>query len=354
MSAINTPSSPAKDPETLVLSLGHELERSRSPWAEAGRRFIRNRAALAGLIVISLCVLAAIFAPYLTDYSYDEQNYLAVNTAPQWVSDVFPKMKPVGQEMGYVRINGDYFLGTDGLGRDLWTRILYGARISLAVAFVGPFVSLLVGTTYGMISGYSGGRIDTSMMRVVDIMYAFPTLLLVILMMAFFRASGAQTEVGTITYRLNKIDAAFGGMLFIFIGIGLTSWMDTARLTRGQVLSVRQKEYIEAAQAVGTRHGTILFRHVLPNIFGPVIVRESLAIPTYISLEAFLSFIGLGVNPPTPSWGSMISDGAQAIKSYPNQAIFPALALFIVMFGFNFLGDGLRDALDPRSSEANK
>ena len=263
-------------------------------------------------------------------------------------------MKPVGEDMGYVRIDNNYVLGTDGLGRDLWTRILYGARISLAVAFVGPLVSLLVGTVYGMISGYAGGRVDNIMMRIVDIMYAFPTLLLVILMMAFFRASFTQSDAGSIAYRLNKVDSAFGGMLFIFIGVGITSWMDTARLTRGQVLSIRQKEYIEAAQSVGTRDISILFRHVLPNIFGPVVVRESMAIPRYISLEAFLSFIGLGVNPPTPSWGSMISDGAQAIKSYPNQAVFPALALFIVMFGFNFLGDGLRDALDPRSSEANK
>ncbi|HVO68916.1 MAG TPA: ABC transporter permease, partial [Aggregatilineaceae bacterium] len=145
--------------------------------------------------------------------------------------------------------------------------------------------------------------------------------------------------------------SAFGGMLFIFIGIGLTSWMDTARLARGQVLSIRQKEYIEAAISVGSRDGAILVRHVLPNILGPIVVAESLAIPRYISFEAFLSFIGLGVNPPTPSWGSMIADGSNAIVSYPNQAIFPALALFFVMFAFNFLGDGLRDALDPRATK---
>jgi len=354
MSVINQSPDAEPSAEQPVVSLRHELERSRSPWAEAAWRFSRNRAAVLGLIVIFICVLAAVFAPNLSSYTYDEQNYLAVNTAPQWIIDTFPKMKPVGEDMGYVRIDNNYIMGTDGLGRDLWTRILYGARISLAVAFVGPLVSLLVGTIYGMISGYAGGRVDNIMMRIVDIMYAFPTLLLVILMMAFFRASFTQSDAGSIAYRLNKVDSAFGGMLFIFIGVGITSWMDTARLTRGQVLSIRQKEYIEAAQSVGTRDISILFRHVLPNIFGPVVVRESMAIPRYISLEAFLSFIGLGVNPPTPSWCSMISDGAHAIKSYPNQAVFPALALFIVMFGFNFLGDGLRDALDPRSSEANK
>ena len=143
----------------------------------------------------------------------------------------------------------------------------------------------------------------------------------------------------------------FGGMLFIFIGIGITSWMNTARLARGQVLSIRRQEYIEAAHSIGTSNSSIIFRHILPNIMGPIIVRESLSIPLYISTEAFLSFIGLGVNPPTPSWGSMISDGAIAVKSYPHQAIFPAAAFFLIMFAFNFLGDGLRDALDPRATK---
>jgi oligopeptide transport system permease protein len=202
-----------------------------------------------------------------------------------------------------------------------------------------------------MTAGYMGGRADNLMMRFVDIMYAFPTLLLVILMMAFFRSSFTQSQEGSLAFRLNEIDSAFGGMLFIFIGIGLTSWMTIARLARGQVLSVRRNEYIEAAISIGSSDRSIIFRHVLPNILGPIIVNESLAIPGYISFEAFLSFIGLGVNPPTPSWGSMISDGSAAIISYPHQAIFPALALFMVMFAFNFLGDGLRDALDPRASK---
>jgi oligopeptide transport system permease protein len=294
---------------------------------------------------------AAIFASQIAPHHYETQNLLAMNSAPQWVSDIFPKMKPQGEPGGYVRINDGYWLGTDNLGRDLLSRIIYGARVSLSVAFVGPFFSLLVGTIFGMTAGYIGGRADNLMMRFVDIMYAFPTLLLVILLMAFFRASFNASEQGSLAYRLNKIDSAFGGMLFIFIGIGLTSWMDTARLARGQVLSIRQKEYIEAAVSVGTPDVSIIFRHVLPNILGPIVVAESLAIPRYISFEAFLSFIGLGVNPPTPSWGSMIADGSNAIVSYPNQAIFPALALFFIMFAFNFLGDGLRDALDPRATK---
>jgi len=326
-------------------------ERVRSPWMDAWHRLLRNRAAVMGLIIIILNILIAVFASRIAPNHYETQNMLAMNSAPQWVSDLFPKMKPQGEAMGYVRINNDYLLGTDNLGRDLFSRIVYGARISLSIAFFGPLISLLVGTTYGMIAGYLGGRADNIMMRFVDIMYAFPTLLLVILLMATFRASFNAGEEGSLAYKLNKIDSMFGGMLFIFIGIGLTSWMDTARLARGQVLSIRQKEYIEAAVSVGSKDTAIIVRHVLPNILGPIVVAESLAIPRYISFEAFLSFIGLGVNPPTPSWGSMIADGSQAIVSYPNQAIFPALALFLIMFAFNFLGDGLRDALDPHSSK---
>ncbi len=335
-----------------VLSLQKtSSEKVRNPWMDAWHRLLRNRMAMVGLIVIAINIIAAIFASKIAPNHYETQNMLAMNSAPQWVSDAFPKMKPQGEPMGYVRINNDYMLGTDNLGRDLFSRIIYGARISLSIAFFGPLISLLVGTTYGMIAGYLGGRADNIMMRFVDIMYAFPTLLLVILLMATFRASFNAGEEGSLTYKLNKIDSMFGGMLFIFIGIGLTSWMDTARLARGQVLSIRQKEYIEAAVSVGARDGAIIIRHVLPNILGPIVVAESLAIPRYISFEAFLSFIGLGVNPPTPSWGSMIADGSQAIVSYPNQAIFPALALFFIMFAFNFLGDGLRDALDPHSSK---
>ncbi|HMM27977.1 MAG TPA: ABC transporter permease [Aggregatilineaceae bacterium] len=352
MTSVEAPVEGVKEPRPqAVLPEAGVLEKSRGPWSDAWRRLVRNKASIVGLLVIIAFVLIAIFAPQLTEYSYAKQNYLAINSAPQWIIDLFPKMAAMDEPMGYVRVNNDYWLGTDGLGRDLFTRIIYGARISLSVAFIGPLTSLLVGTIYGMVSGYAGGRTDNIMMRIVDVMYAFPSLLLIILMMAFFRSSFSQSQSGTLAYQLNKIDSAFGGMLFIFIGIGITSWMDTARLARGQVLSLREKEFIEAAHSIGVSDRGIIFRHVLPNIMGPVIVRESLAIPRYISTEAFLSFIGLGVNPPTPSWGNMISEGAQAIKSYPNQAIFPALALFFLMFAFNFLGDGLRDALDPRATK---
>ncbi len=338
--------------QTGILRLEKKLETSRNPWLDAWRRLRKNRAALVGLAIILLNIVVAVFADDIAPHDYTTPDYLAMNSAPQWIVDVFPAMKPLGEPGGYVNVQDKYILGTDNLGRDLLSRIIYGSRISLSVAFIGPFFSLLVGTLFGMLAGYAGGQVDNFMMRIVDIMYAFPTLLLVILLMAFFRASVDAGQEGTLIYKLNKLDASFGGMLFIFIGIGLTSWMDTARLARAQVLSIRQKEYIEAAQSVGSRDSGIIFRHVLPNILGPIVVAESLAIPRYISFEAFLSFIGLGVNPPRPSWGSMIADGSNALISFPHQAIFPALALFMIMFAFNFLGDGLRDALDPRSSKA--
>jgi oligopeptide transport system permease protein len=190
--------------------------------------------------------------------------------------------------------------------------------------------------------------VDNLIMRFVDIMYGFPDLLFIILLMALFRSTTGAAESGTLRYYLTTLDNSMGGMFFIFIGIGITAWMQMARLTRGQILSIKEKEFIEAARALGVRDVRIMTKHILPNIVGPIVVAVTLAIPQYISIEAFLSFIGLGVLRPTPSWGSMISDGAAAIRTYPHQAIFPALALAITMFAFNFLGDGLRDALDPR------
>ena len=302
---------------------------------------------MVGLVIIALAIFVALFASHLAPKDYRTQVLADANAAPQWVIDLFPTMTS-REQGGYVKVSNDYPLGADHLGRDMLSRIIYGTQISLLVAFVGPAVALLVGITLGLISGYAGGWVDNLIMRFTDIMYAFPTLLLIILLMSFFRASMGDIPEGTLAYSLSRLDQATGGMLFIFIGIGLTSWMQMARLTRGQVLSVREQDYILAAQSIGSPTLPILWRHVLPNILGPIVVAETLTIPRYISYEAFLSFIGLGVNPPTPSWGAMISEGAAAISTYPYQAIFPALALFLIMFAFNFLGDGLRDALDPR------
>ncbi len=317
-------------------------QKRESLWQDALRRLMRNRAAVLGATIIVLLILMAIFAPYIALKPFADQILVDQNKVPQWLVSVFPTMK------SYVKISENYPLGSDYVGRDLFSRIVYGSRVSLSVAFIGPLISLLVGVIYGSISGYFGGRVDNIMMRVVDVLYAFPSLLFIILLMAFFRGSAGTFQEGTIAYSLNQLDAKFGGMLFIFMGIGLTAWETMARLTRGQVLSVREKEFIEAAHTIGASNWRIMFKHILPNILGPLIVNETLAIPGYISTEAFLSFIGLGVNPPTPSWGAMIADGATRIRTYPNQAIFPALALAITMFAFNFLGDGLRDAFDPR------
>jgi oligopeptide transport system permease protein len=316
--------------------------RSQSLWREAFGRLRRNRAAVAGVVIIILLILMAIFADQIAPYPYDKQSLANANAVPEWIVKVFPSMK------AYAVINNDYPLGADALGRDLFSRIVYGTRVSLAVAFIGPVIALLIGVTYGSISGFFSGGLDNIMMRVVDVLYAFPGLLFIILLMAFFRTTIAQPPEGSFAYYVGQADAKFGGLLFIMIGIGLTSWETQARLTRGQFLSTREQEYIVAARTIGVRDRHIMFRHILPNIVGPLIVVETLAIPAYIYTEAFLSFIGLGVNPPTPSWGSMIATGSRALRSYPNQVLFPALALAITMFAFNFLGDGLRDALEPR------
>lgn len=336
--------------------------REASLWGDAWRRLLKNKAAVMGGIIIILIVLVAIFAdttvftwftggtpqPLLAPQDFAKQSLVENNVVPLWLTVVFPSMKPVGTENGYAKLSDKYILGADYNGRDLLSRIIYGTRVSLAVAFIGPLVSLLIGVTYGTISGYFGGRVDNLMMRFVDVMYGFPDILFIILLMALFRSTTAAAEAGTLRATLTAIDNSMGGMFFIFIGLGITAWMSMARLTRGQILSLREKEFIEAARAIGTFDVWIMTRHILPNILGPIVVNQTLDIPRYIATEAFLSFIGLGVLRPTPSWGAMIVDGASAIRTYPHQAIFPALALAITMFAFNFLGDGLRDALDPR------
>ena len=317
-------------------------QKRKSLWQDALRRLVLNRAAVFGGAIIVILILMAAFAPLITVKPFEAQVLLDQNKVPEWLVSVFSTMRP------YAQFSNEYPLGADYVGRDLFSRIVYGARVSLTVALIGPLISLVIGVIYGSTSGYFGGRVDDIMMRIVDILYAFPALLFIILLMAFFRSTLSDIQPGTFAYWINKLDESVGGMLFIFIGIGLTAWQNMARLTRGMVLSVREKEFIEAAHTIGASNMRIMFRHILPNIVGPLVVAETLAIPGYIATEAFLSFIGLGVNPPTPSWGSMISDGSRAIRTYPNQAIFPALALAITMFAFNFLGDGLRDALDQR------
>jgi oligopeptide transport system permease protein len=316
--------------------------KSESLWQDAVRRLVRNKAAVVGGVLILILLLTAFLAPLIAPQGFADQVLLDNNKVPPWVVRLFPTMEP------YARISFKYLLGADYVGRDLFSRIVYGTRVSLAVALIGPILSLLIGVTFGSLSGYLGGHTDNLMMGVVDVLYGFPTLLFIILLMAFFRGTLSRLQPGTIPYAISALDAQMGGLLFIFVGIGVTAWETMARLTRGQVLSVRGRDFIDAARTIGASDSRIMFKHILPNILGPLIVAESLAIPAYIAMEAFLSFIGLGVNPPTPSWGIMISEGSQQLRTYPNQALFPALALAITMFAFNFLGDGLRDALDPR------
>jgi oligopeptide transport system permease protein len=295
-------------------------------WKDAFRRLLKNKMAVLGGIIVIVLLILAIFAPYIAPYHYADGSLIN----------------------NYAKPGTKYLLGADFMGRDLLSRIIYGTRISLSVGMVGAVTAFIIGVLYGVVSGYYGGKADNIMMRFVDIMYGFPTLLLIILMMVLFKSTFAVTTPGTFAATLSAIDKAFGGLFFIFIGIGITAWIGMARIARGMALSLREKEFVEAARATGNSNLRIILKHVLPNLIGPCIVRVTLAIPGYITFEAFLSFIGLGVNPPTPSWGMLISEGYQAMRSYPHLAIYPGLALAITMMAFNFLGDGLRDALDPR------
>jgi len=297
-----------------------------SLWKDAFRRMCKNKMAILGAVIIITLFILAIFAPYIAPYHYTEGSL----------------------KDNYAKPGDKYLLGADFMGRDLLSRIIYGTRISLSVGIIGASTAFILGVLYGLISGYYGGKIDNIMMRIVDIMYGFPTLLLIILMMVLFKSTFAITTPGTIAAALSAIDKAFGGLFFIFIGIGVTSWIGMARIARGMALSLREKEFVEAARATGNSNFRIMIKHILPNLIGPCIVAVTLQIPRYITFEAFLSFIGLGVNPPTPSWGMMISEGYKAIRSYPHLALYPGIALAITMLAFNFLGDGLRDALDPR------
>ncbi len=297
-----------------------------SLWKDAFRRMCKNKMSVLGAIIIIALLILAIFAPYIAPYHYAEGNL----------------------KDNYAKPGDKYLLGADFMGRDVLSRIIYGTRISLSVGIIGALTSFIIGILYGVISGYYGGKIDNIMMRFVDIMYGFPTLLLIILMMVLFKSTFAITTPGTIAGTLSAIDKAFGGLFFIFIGIGITAWIGMARIARGMALSLREKEFVEAARATGNSNIQIMMKHILPNLIGPCVVAVTLRIPRFITFEAFLSFIGLGVNPPTPSWGMMISEGYRAIRSYPHLALYPGIALAITMLAFNFLGDGLRDALDPR------
>jgi len=281
--------------------------RRASLWGDALRRLLRNRLAMFGLAVILFFSFLAVFAPVIAPHDYAEQFWDHIAEYP---SAEFP-------------------LGTDLNGRDMLSRMIYGARVSMTVGLVAQFIVVLIGVPIGAIAGYYGGKIDTAIMRFVDIMYAFPTLLFVILIMTM----------------LGK------GLFNIFIAIGLVGWVTLSRLVRAQVLSLREKEFVKAARTMGASSGRIIVRHLLPNALTPIIVAVTFGIPQAIFTEAALSFIGVGINPPTPSWGQMVGEYQQYIRSYWHMSLFPALAIGLLMLAFTFFGDGLRDALDPRMNE---
>ena len=273
-------------------------------WQDAWIRLKKNKMALLGLIIIVCLIIVAIFGPIFSSHTYDEQNLMMTNSSPSW----------------------EHWFGTDNLGRDIFIRVLYGARISLAIGIVASLLNLFIGVIYGGISGFCGGKIDRIMMNIVDILYSVPTLLYVILLMVILKP----------------------GLINIFIALGIGYWLQMARIVRGQILSMKEQEFILAARTIGVSKKRILFRHLLPNAMGAIIVTMTLAIPDAIFTEAFLSFIGLGVSAPMASWGVLASEGVNNLRAYPFQLFFPAVAISVTMLAFNFLGDGLRDVLDPK------
>ena len=284
-----------------------EAEDGSSLWQDAWLRLKKNRAAVAGGIVLITMVVLALLTPLIAPYGYEAQNL----------------------DLGASPPSAAHWLGTDIFGRDLLTQILYGGRISLAVGFIATAVALVIGVTWGAVAGYIGGRVDAAMMRFVDILYALPFMIFIILLMVVFGRN----------------------ILLLFLAIGAVEWLTMARIMRTQVQALRQQEFVEAAISLGLSPRSIIFKHIVPNAIGPIIVYTTLTIPSVMLLEAFLSFLGLGIQPPQTSWGLLISYGAETMEEYPWLLIFPGLALTLTLFSLNFLGDGLRDALDVRGSK---
>jgi len=292
-----------------------EAVKGRSLLADARRRLFRNKAAVAGMVILGIVALMAIFAPLLSPYAFSDQDYNTIGCAPSWWGgDV------------RCRAGGAHWFGTDEVGRDLFVRTLYGARISLEVGIFATLVSLSIGVIYGATAGFIGGRTDAVMMRIVDILYSLPFIFMVIILMVIFNQN----------------------FILLFVAIGAVSWLTMARIVRGQTLSAKQKEFVEAARAAGVGTFGIIRKHIVPNVVGPVIVYVTLTIPGVILAESFLSFLGLGIREPFTSWGVLINQGAQQIETAPWALIFPAVFMALTLFCFNFIGDGLRDALDPK------
>jgi len=300
-------SSALRDP--VAAGNGAALETNGAPaaslWSDAMKRVRRNRAAVASLIFLAVVALLAGLAPWIPGLPDPTLQNLKLSATPPSLA---------------------HWFGTDELGRDAFARVIWGGRISLLVGLVGTLVSIVIGVTYGAIAGYAGGRTDDAMMRVVDVLYSLPYIFIVILLLVFFSKS----------------------LIMLFVALGLVQWLTMARIVRGQVLSIKSQTFVEAARALGLGDFGIVFRHIVPNTLGPVIVYTTLTVPAVILQEAFLSFLGLGVQPPAASWGTLVSDGSRVLALFPWLVIFPSIALSLTLLAFNFLGDGLRDALDPQ------
>ncbi|MBE34267.1 MAG: peptide ABC transporter permease [Opitutaceae bacterium] len=284
-----------------------ELEQGSSLWSDAWHRLSKNKIAVFGGVTLIVLTVACIFGPLLSSYSYEDQNLNLGASAPSM----------------------SHWLGTDTLGRDLLVRLLVGGRISIGVGLCATLVALTIGVVYGATAGFFGGKTDAFMMRIVDIMYALPFTIFVILLMVFFGRN----------------------IVLLFVAIGAVEWLTMARIMRGQIMSIKKMEFIEAARSIGLGKRRIIFRHMIPNVLGPIIVYTTLTIPAVMLLEAFLSFLGLGVQPPLSSWGVLIKDGAEKMEEFWWLLVFPGTIFSLTLFSLNFLGDGLRDALDVRSSK---
>ena len=278
-----------------------------SLWQDAIRRLIQNRAAMIGGITVIVLIILAIFAPWIAPYSYSYQN-LDIGASPP---------------------SAEHLLGTDVLGRDLLSRLLYGARISLLVGFVATGVALVIGVSWGIVAGYFGGRVDSIMMRIVDVLYGLPFIIFIILLMVIFGRN----------------------IWLLFAAIGAVEWLTMARIVRAQVIGLKNQEFVQAAQVMGVSNFSMFRRHILPNILGPIAVYATLTIPQVMLLEAFLSFLGLGIQPPMSSWGTLIRYGVESMEEHYWLLIYPGLTFTITLFALNFFGDGLRDALDPKTSD---
>ena len=283
------------------------VEKGTSLWLDSYYRLKKNKMAVISFFYLIVQSLVAIFAPMLAPFSYEETDLI----------------------LGAVTPNATHWFGTDDLGRDLFTRTLYGARVSLAIGVLAVFVSVVIGVTYGAISGFIGGRTDYIMQRFLETLYAIPFMLFVIILMVMLGRN----------------------IYIMFIALGAIQWLSMARIVRGQVISLKRMEYVDAARAIGVSNLRIIFRHMVPNVLGPVIVYATLTIPSVILEEAFLSFLGLGVQEPMSSWGTLISNGVEAMEVYPWMIVIPCLTLILTLLSLNFLGDGLRDALDPKVSK---